>query len=70
MSSLQAGKPVVILVPGHYMTLSISSNGKVVLLDPFTNWADSRRRVGEFNSLSEITNIYGGISWAAAYEKI
>lgn len=70
MSSLQAGKPVVILVPGHYMTLSISSNGKIVLLDPYTNWKDSRKGVGEFNSLSEITNIYGGIRWAAAYEKI
>jgi len=70
MSSLQAGKPVVILVPGHYMTLSISSNGKIVLLDPFTNWADTRKRVGEFNSLFEITVVYGKFSWAAAYEKI
>lgn len=70
MSSLQAGKPVVILVPGHYMTLSISSSGKVVLLDPFTNWANKKKGPGEFNSISEITSIYGGIRWAAAYEKI
>ena len=70
MSSLQAGKPVVILIPGHYMTLSISANGKIVLLDPFTNWRDTRRRVGEFNSLSEITSIYGNVQWAAAYEKV
>lgn len=70
MSALQAGKPVVINVPGHYMTLSISSSGKVVLLEPFTNWADKRRRPGEFNSISEITSIYGRIGWAAAYEKI
>ena len=69
-SSLRAGKPVVILIPGHYMTLSISTNGKIVLLDPYTNWRDSRRRVGEFNSLSEITNIYGNVQWAAAYEKV
>lgn len=69
-SSLRAGKPVVILIPGHYMTLSISESGKIVLLDPFTNWADSRRRVGEFNSLSEITRIYGNVQWAAAYEKV
>lgn len=69
-SSLRAGKPVVILIPGHYMALSISSSGKIVLLDPFTNWKDSRRRVGEFNSLSEITSIYGAVQWAAAYEKV
>ena len=68
--SLRAGKPVVILIPGHYMTLSISTNGKIVLLDPFTNWKDTRRRVGDFNSLSEITNIYGNVQWAAAYEKV
>lgn len=70
MSSLQAGKPVVILVPRHYMTLSISSNGKVVLLDPFTNWSNSKKGPREFNSISEITSIYGSIEWAAAYEKI
>lgn len=70
MSNLQAGKPVVILVPGHYMTLSISASGKVVLLDPFTNWANPKKGPGEFNSVSEIVNIYGSISWAAAYEKI
>ena len=70
LSSLQAGKPVIILVPGHYMALSISSNGKIVLLDPFTNWANQKKGPGEFNSLSEITSVYGGISWAAAYEKI
>ena len=70
MSSLQAGKPVVILIPGHYMALSISASGKIVLLDPFTNWRDTRRRVGEFNSLSEITSIYGNVQWAAAYEKV
>lgn len=69
-NALKAGKPVVILIPGHYMTLSISSNGKIVLLDPFTNWRDSRRKVGEYNSVSEITNIYGAVQWAAAYEKI
>ena len=69
-SSLRAGKPVVILIPGHYMTLSISASGKIVLLDPFTNWRDTRRRVGEFNSLSEITSIYGNVQWAAAYEKV
>ena len=52
-NSLKAGKPVVILIPGHYMALSISTNGKIVLLDPFTNWRDSRRKVGEYNSLSD-----------------
>ena len=70
MKNLQAGKPVVILVPGHYMTLSISTSGKVVLLDPYTNWANSKKGPGEFNSVNDIANIYGSISWAAAYEKI
>ena len=70
MSALQSGKPVVILIPGHYMTLSISTTGKVVLLDPYTNWANRKKGPGEFNSISEITNIYGAVKWAAAYEKI
>lgn len=70
VNSLNQGKPVIVLVPGHYITLSINSNGKIVLLDPFTNWANKNRRVGEYNSISEITSAYGQIRWAAAYEKI
>jgi hypothetical protein len=70
VNSLNQGKPVIALVLGHYITLSINSNGKIVLLDPFTNWANKNRRLGEYNSLSEITNAYGQITWVAAYEKI
>ncbi|MBQ1813096.1 MAG: C39 family peptidase [Bacilli bacterium] len=70
VNSLRQGKPVVVLVPGHYMALSIASNGNIVLLDPFTNWGNRNRRVGEYSSLSQIEAAYGGISWAAAYQRI
>lgn len=70
VSSLKQGKPVIALVPGHYITLSISTNGNIVVLDSFTNWANRNKRVGEYSSISQIEAAYGGISWAAAYQKI
>ena len=71
MNYLKQGKPVIALVPGHYITLSINnSNGKIVLLDPYTRWANRRKKIGEYDSLSQIEAIYGGVSWAAAYQKI
>jgi len=68
--SLKSGKAVIILVPGHYMVLSISSNGKVVLLDPFDNWADRRKKSGQYNSINDIEAIYGNIRTAIAYSRI
>ena len=71
MSSLKAGKPVVMLIEGHYMALSISSSGKIVLLDPYTRWSNKRKGPGEFNSVDEILSTYNKkFKWAAAYEKI
>ena len=70
VNALKQGKPVIALVPGHYITLSISTNGNIVLLDPFTNWANRSRRVGEYTSIAQIEAAYGGISWAAAYQRI
>lgn len=68
-SSLNAGKPVLILVPGHYMVLSKSSAGNVVLLDPFTGWGSKSKKSGEYRSVSDIEKIYGAISSAAAYSR-
>ena len=68
-SALRSGKPVVALVPGHYVALSISSAGNIVLLDPFTGWADKRKKSGEFRSVKDIESIYGNISSAAAYSR-
>ena len=66
---LTLNHPVIALVPNHYIVLSINNDGKVVLLDPYDNWADSRRKSGTFNSVSEIEAIYGKIDDkdAAAY---
>ena len=51
------------------MTLAPSSDpSKVVLLDPFSNWADSRRGSG-ITTLENISNIYGGIRGAISYSK-
>ena len=70
MDALNEGKPVIINVPQHYMVLSLNSSGKIVLIDPNTRWADSRKKSGEYNSISEIEDIYGAISVAGAYTKI
>ncbi len=35
MTAINAGKPVVLLTPGHFVALAPSGTGKVVLLDPF-----------------------------------
>ena len=69
-NALANNKPVVALFPGHYMAISKSSNGKVVLLDPYTNWRDQRRKSGEYDSVAQIEALYGSIQWAAAYERI
>lgn len=66
MGALNSNQGVIILVPGHYMTLAKGSNGGVVLLDPFTGWADGRKKSGEY-TLDFISQVYGGIKWAAAY---
>lgn len=68
-SVLKAGRPVIALVPGHYIVLSYSSRGNVVLLDPYVNWGDSRKKSGEFKSVSDIESIYGGIRKAVAYSR-
>ena len=68
VSSLKSGSPVLILVPGHYLTLSISDSGRIVVLDSFTGWASPNKRVGEYNSISQIESAYGQIEWAAAYQ--
>ena len=68
MRELNSGKAAVILVPGHYMVLTPSGDGNVVLLDPFSNWADSRKKSGK-QTLDNVWNIYGGIRYAIAYQK-
>ena len=69
MKELNSGRAVLILVPGHYMTLAPSSDtGKVVLLDPFSNWADSRRG-SKTTTIEEVWNVYGGITSAISYGK-
>ena len=70
MNSLRNNHPVIILVPGHYMALSISNNGNVVLMDPYTKWSNKSKKSGEYKSISEIEHIYGSVTWAAAYSKI
>lgn len=66
LGALNANQGVIILVPGHYMTLAKGTNGGVVLLDPYIGWADGRKKSGEY-SLDFIAQVYGGIEWAAAY---
>lgn len=68
-SSLNAGKPVIALVPNHYIVLSKSRSGNVVLLDPFTGWGSKSKKSGEYRSVSDIEKIYGNISAAAAYSR-
>lgn len=68
MRELNSGKAAVILVPGHYMVLTPSGDGNVVLLDPFSNWADSRRKSGK-QTLDNVWSVYGGITYAIAYRR-
>lgn len=69
MNALNASKPVIVLVPGHYIVLAPSGNSDtVILLDPFAGWADRRRKSGEY-SIDSIYSVYGGFRWAAAYSK-
>ena len=68
MRELNSGKAAVILVPGHYMVLTPSGDGNVVLLDPFSNWADSRRKSGK-QTLDNVRSVYGGITYAIAYQR-
>lgn len=69
MKELNSGHAVLILVPGHYMTLAPSSDSsKVVLLDPFSNWVDSRRGSGT-TTIEAVWNIYSGILSAISYSK-
>ena len=68
-SSLNAGSPVIVLVPGHYLALSKSTNGNIVVLDPYSNWASKAKGSGEFSSVSQIERAYGAISWAASYRR-
>ena len=44
------------------------NNGDVVLLDPFSNWKDSRRKSGK-QSLDNVWNVYNGVISAIAYER-
>ena len=67
--NLRAGKPVLALVPGHYVVFSYSSRGNVVLLDPYVNWADKRKKSGEYKSVKDIEAIYGNVRKAYAYSK-
>lgn len=67
--ALNSGKAVIALVPGHYIVFAPSGQSNTaVLLDPFSNWADSRKRSGT-NTLDSIFAVYGAPSWAAAYSK-
>jgi hypothetical protein len=68
MRELNSGKAMIILVPGHYMVLTGSGDGNVVLLDPFSNWRDSRRKSGK-QTLDNVWNVYDGIKYAIAYER-
>lgn len=68
MRELNSGKAAIIFVPGHYMVLTASGDGNVILLDPFSNWADSRRKSGK-QTLDNVANVYGGISGAIVYKR-
>ena len=68
MRELNSGKAMIILVPGHYMVLTGAGDGDVILLDPFSNWKDSRRKSGK-QSLDNVWNVYDGIRTAIAYER-
>ena len=68
MRELNSGKAMIILVPGHYMVLTGAGDGDVVLLDPFSNWKDSRRKSGK-QSLDNVWNVYNGVISAIAYER-
>ena len=69
MRELSEGKALIILVPGHYMTLAGTVDGDVILLDPFAKYPPSGRINGKVK-LSSIYNIYGGINQVISYEKI
>lgn len=69
MSSLNQGHPVLVSVPGHYLTLTTSRAGNIVVLDPFQSWANPNKGPGEYSSLSQVQAAYGQISWAAAYQR-
>ena len=70
VNNLQNGHPIIVLVPGHYITLSISNNGNIVVMDPYTNWSSKLKGPGEYGSIADIQRAYGEIKWAAAYSKL
>ena len=69
LQALNDNKPLIIAVSYHYMVLSKSANGNIVLMDPFVNWEDGRGRSGEYENLDYIYQNYGSLVWAAAYER-
>ena len=43
MEELNQIKSAIIMVPGHYMVLTPSFDGNVILLDPISNWNDEQK---------------------------
>ena len=70
VSELKNGHPIIIRVPGHYMALTLTDEGKIYLLDPTTNWGSGYPKRGpkEYDSVNDIVSVYGEIRWAASYE--
>ncbi len=64
MKAINEGKPVVLLSPGHYVTLVPNLDGKIVLLDPFYT-----KRNGIY-TIDGIYNQVGTFVYAVAYSKI
>jgi ABC-type amino acid transport substrate-binding protein len=56
------------MVPGHYMVLTPSFDGNVILLDPISNWNDEQKKSGK-QTIDKIWDLYGGIIYAIIYEK-
>lgn len=69
MNELNQGHPIIMEVPGHYITLTLSNNGKILVLDPYSNWSKSTHKgTQEFDTINDLVNTYGYIRWAASYE--
>lgn len=69
MNELNQGHPIIMEVPGHYITLTLSNSGKILVLDPYSNWARSTNKgTQEFETVKDLVNTYGYIYWAASYE--
>lgn len=69
INELNKGHPIIMNVYHHYITLSLSDDGKILVLDPTPEYRDNREKgIKEFDSVEDINKVYGEISLAASYE--